>query len=419
MMHARLPKPAVVLLAGLLSLTLPGLACAAPALRPDMVQSLERMQSRLDGGDPAALADDARAAAARLEGGNAADRWARALFLQIAANAERRRDNPVAAAELLAQARSLDGIEREYRRRWLHQEARLRLSADQTARGVELLGQWLEQDEAAADDGNRWLMAQGLAQLERWEAAAEWVDRARRGAGATADGRRLELAASIYQRAGREREALTSLDALLGAAEVTADTWRRAAGLAQRLDHPGRAAAIWEAGWRRGALQGEAALHQLIQLHRAGGTPARAAEHLERALANGQLEDNLANRRLLAQAWSAARDRDAALEAWHAVSERSQKGEDWRQLGELAYAWGRWELAIEALRRARRAGEATPRDWLLEGVSALEQGDREVARAAFEAARQAGAEQAEAWLDSLQSRAAGVGAESAKKARSG
>ena len=225
------------------------------------------------------------------------------------------------------------------------------------ARGVELLGQWLEQGDAAGDD-DRWLMAQGLAQLERWDTAAKWVDRAR-GEGNVANDRYLQLAASIYQRAGREDQALASLDALLAGAEVSADTWRRAAGLAQRLDQPGRAAAIWEAGWRRGALQGEAALRQLIQLHMAGGTPARAAEHLERALADGRLQESLANRRLLAQAWSAARNRDAALQAWRAVSERSQESEDWRQLGELAYAWGRWGTAIEALRREMSDAEGT------------------------------------------------------------
>ncbi|WP_244612990.1 tetratricopeptide repeat protein [Modicisalibacter radicis] len=412
-MHARLPTFAVVLLAGLMSLGLPGLACAAPALRSDMVESLERMQSRLDGDDAAALADDARAAAARLEGGNAADRWARALFLQIAANAESRLDHFEAAADLFARARAIDDVAREYRYRWLHQEARLRLRAGQTARGVELLGQWLEQNGAAATDDDRWLMVQGLATLERWDGAAEWADRARRGdAAGGSGGRRLALAASVYQRAGRDAEALECLDELITAAEVTADTWRRAAGLAQRLDRPGRAAAIWEAGWRRGALRGQDALRQLVQLHMAGGTPARAAEYLERALSDGQLEDDLANRRLLARAWSAARDRDAALQAWRAVGERSQAAEDWRQLGELAYAWGRWDTAIEALRRARQAGEATPRDWLLEGVAALERGDPDTARAAFEAARQAGAEQADAWLDSLEAAGAGSGAPS-------
>lgn len=407
MMHARLsnaakPWLAGPLLAGLLSLALPGTACAAPALRSDMVQSLERMQSRLEGGDPAALAEDARAAAARLKGGNAADHWARALFLQIAANAEIRRDNFAAAADLLAQARGVEGIEPEYRGRWLHQEARLRLRDGQTARGVELLGQWLERRGATAVGDDRWLMVQGLAQLERWDAAAEWVDRARRGDDNT-QSQRLALAASVYQRAGRDAAALESLDALIAAADdVSADTWRRAAGLAQRLDKPGRAAAVWEAGWRSGALQGETALRRLIQLHIAGGTPARGAERLEQALAAGRLADTLANRRLLAQAWSAARNRDAALMAWRAVGERSQAAEDWRQLGELAYAWGRWETASEALRRARQAGEASPSDWLLEGVAALELGDREAARAAFEAARQAGSGQADAWLNSLE-----------------
>lgn len=377
---------------------LPVQASVAPALRPDMIQSLEGMQQRLASGD-LSVASDAESAAERLRGGNAADRWARALFLKIAATAQAQQGNDDRAADLFAMARSIEGIEAASRHQWLNQEARLRLRAGQTQAGVELLARWLELGQGDVEDF--WLQAQALATLQRWDEAADWVDRARQ-ASASPSARQRQLAASVYQRAGREDAALDMLDTLLGADGDDPATWRRAAGLAQQLGFPGRAAAIWEAAWRRGVLTSNDDLLQLIRLHIAGGTPARAGEYLAEALETGRLDDSLENARLLAKAWSAARQRDKALAAWQKVARRSENAKDWQRLGELAYGWGRWRMAIEALGRARQAGDDDARNALLQGVAYIELGDRRAARRAFEAARQAGSKQADAWLATLE-----------------
>ena len=63
--------------------------------------------------------------------------------------------------------------------------------------------------------------------------------------------------------------------------------------MAQRLGQPQRAAALWESGWRHGALSGSDDLEQRIQLHLAAGTPARAAELLAMAIEQGVLEQPL------------------------------------------------------------------------------------------------------------------------------
>ncbi|GAB2801282.1 hypothetical protein GCM10027040_31160 [Halomonas shantousis] len=375
---------------------------AGPALRPDMVQLLEGLQERLEAGEYADVEARARQTAERLRGGNAADRWARALLLQLTATAEARQGNELEAADILAVARDIEGVDASLQRRWLNQEARLRLRGGQTAEAAQLLKRWLEQGQP--DAPSLWLMAQIQGQLENWDRAVAWVDRARQ-ATAAPDDTQLRLAASIYQRAGQPEQALAMLDELLERDPDDPQAWRRAAALAQRLGAHGRAAAIWEAGWRRGVLTDAEDLERLVRLHLAGGTPARAAEHLERALREGRLEDDVAHARLLAEAWTAARDRAQALNAWQALAERSQAGKDWQQLGELAYGWGEWERAVSALRRARQAGaQAQGRIWLLEGVAQLEQGDVRSARQAFEAASEAGAAQANAWLSMLSDR---------------
>jgi cytochrome c-type biogenesis protein CcmH/NrfG len=103
-------------------------------------------------------------------------------------------------------------------------------------------------------------------------------------------------------------------------------------------------------------LKGREDLLTLIRLHLAGGTPARGAERLEEAIKSGELADDLANRRLLAQAWQAARDRSSALEAWQTLARRSDEGQDWLHLGRLALAWGEAELAQRALQEANTRG---------------------------------------------------------------
>lgn len=333
---------------------------AAPALSGDFIADLEALQQRLQQGETEAVSDRAMAQARRLAGGNAADRWARALYLQLAAGAAARADRPEEAAERLREARETSGVEAEYRDRWQREEAGLRLAAGQTAAGVELLTDWLARHSGAPRD--HWRLVRALAELERWETAADRVTRAL-DATPEPDVAQLALAAAVYRHAGRGGEALALIEAALEGADDP-EAWREAAALAQRSGEPGRAAAIWEAGWRRGILSGRDDLDQLVRLHLAGGTPARAAEHLETGLAKGLLEDSDATRRLLAQAWEAARDRPRALAAWEALAERSDAGGDWLRLGQLAHAWGQEELAIRALRAASERGRQEADAWL-------------------------------------------------------
>ncbi|ERS89690.1 hypothetical protein [Halomonas sp. PBN3] len=341
-MHHRGYLPVGLLLCWLVAVTP---AQAAPPLEAAFIEDLQRLEARLQGGEPAAVKERALAQARRLAGGNAADRWARALYLQLAAGAASRQGAPARAADLLAEARRLDGLETAQHDRWLHDEARLRLAAGERERGSELLAQWLSRHPG--EPGDHWRLTRALAELERWEAAATRLDQAL-AATPRPDARQQALAGAVLRRAGREGEALALLAAGLAESRDPA-RWREAAALAQRAGEPGRAAAIWEAGWRAGVLSGPEALRRRIELHLAGGTPARAAEQLAAALASGALDDDEANRRLLAQAWERARDRERALAAWQAVAELSGKGEDWSRLARLAHAWGRDALAERAL----------------------------------------------------------------------
>lgn len=331
LLRRRLPLLVVVLL-GLVAVSS---AQAAPPLEATFIEDLQRLEARLQGGESAAVERRALEQARRLAGGNAADRWARALYLQLAAGAASRQGEPARAADLLAEARGLDGLEAAQHDRWLYDEARLRLAAGQHPQGSELLTEWLARHRGEPRD--RWRLARALAELERWEAAATWVEEALAVTPRPDAGQRT-LAGTVLRRAGREGQALSLLVGGLADSREPA-RWREAAALAQRAGDDGQAAAIWEAGWRAGILSGSDDLRRLAELHLVGGTPARAAEYLETGLASGELVDGEANRRLLAQAWERARDRERALAAWQAVAELSEKEEDWARLARLARAY--------------------------------------------------------------------------------
>ncbi|OLO09112.1 hypothetical protein BTW08_04425 [Salinicola sp. MH3R3-1] len=374
----------------------PSAQAEGPALRPDMIQTLHSMQSQLEAGDDAAVASRAAASASRLQGGNAADRWARALFLQLAASANARQGNDSLAADQLAEARGTDEVPDARRLAWLRQEAQLRLSAGQTEQGADRLTQWVER--SGGDDTSRWLLVQARASLREWSAAANSLDRLRESGAEGWSSSQQQLASTVYQQTGRFDDAL----ALLGDDASSPDVWRRAAGLAQQAGGDGRAAAIWESGWRRGALTSRDDLLQLAKLHIAGGTPARAAEYLQRWLDDGRLESSPATLRLTAQAWTAARDHAQALTAWRKLAERSGRAEDWQQLAELAYVWGEWQTTLDAFSALREVGgDMSGRDWLLQGIATVQLDDQDAARDAFRRAKAAGVDQAQQWLDSL------------------
>ncbi|ERL49408.1 hypothetical protein [Halomonas huangheensis] len=345
-------------------------ALAAPTLSGGTIRDLRALEQQMDSA-PAVVEGKAADQAQRLAGGNASDRWAQALYLQLAAGAEASQQKYAEAADHLAEARSVDGVDAAQRNRWLGQEADLRLKAGQKEQGRELLGEWLTSNDG--DASSLWQMAQLEAERESWESAADWVEKARRASDSpSAD--QLAFAAAVMQRSGRLDEALVALQQRLDQAADDPEAWRRAAGLAQKLGEPVRAAAIWEAGWRQGLLDGAEDLNRRIHLQLAAGTPARAAEILDDALAQGALPEDEEHLRLLAESWHLARDREQAMQAWQRLAEKTGSGADWLHLGQLASAWGNASLAREALKNAKQQGVAQAEEWqaLLDEAGAAE-----------------------------------------------
>lgn len=334
-------------------------ALASPALPGDVIADLTALQRQLQQGLLCDVVERATAQAVRLAGGNQSDRWASALYQQLAAGALVRQDKPVDAADRLAIARGLNGVDSVQAAQWLWEEASLRRAAGQRDQAIELLSEWLanQQDVEAT-----WQLTRLLAQQERWDEAAHWLEQALGQTPEPNDAQHTLLLA-VYRNAGQSEQALGWLLDGLGAQSEAAD-WRQAAGLAQQAGQAGVAAGLWEMAWQLGKLTQPEDRWLLIQLHLAGGTPARAAEHLEQALEAGDIVRDESNLRLLANAWQQAKHVENALGAWHSLAQHTQIAADWRIYGQLAYAWGDDEQAQQAFARASALGDDEAEQWL-------------------------------------------------------
>ncbi|WNK21483.1 hypothetical protein P1P91_07385 [Halomonas piscis] len=338
-------------------------AWGAPALAGGVIRDLESIEQALEQGKLARVVSHGKRQAERFGSGNAADRYASALYRQLAASALTEQERYAKAAAQLARARQALGPASALSRRWLREQARLYRAAGEQERAIARLSEWLETASGGAERRDeRWRLIGWLAREQRWQEAAEQLDSVT-AEGAPADDHRRRLALVVNLNAGRMEKALGELAAGLDG-ESPATDWRRAAGVAQRAGQPGVAAGLWDTGWRLGRLERPDDYWQLLALHMAGGTPARAAELLETGLAEGRVVRSGLTLEQRAAAWQQAGDIPRALAAREALARHTQSAHQWRTLGQLAYAWGKGDRAKAALERAVALGDEQARQWL-------------------------------------------------------
>ncbi len=340
-------------------------ALASPALKSSIIADLNALQRQLQEnslqeGALDQVVERATAQAERLASGNQSDQWASALYQQLAAGALARQDQYAAAAGRLAIARGLSGVDNALAARWLREEASLRRTAGQRDQAIDLLSEWLANQQ---DSKTTWQLTRLLAQQARWEEAADWLEQALNETPELSETQQA-LTLAVFRNAGQSEQALDWLLDGLNAQSEAAE-WHQAAGLAQQAGQSGVAAGLWEMAWQLGKLTEQEDFWLLIQLHLAGGTPARAAEHLAQALNEGDIVRDESNLRLLASAWRQAKDVEKALSAWQALAQHTQTAADWRTYGQLAYAWDDSEQAQQAFARASALGDDEAEQWLV------------------------------------------------------
>lgn len=142
--------------------------------------------------------------------------------------------------------------------------------------------------------------------------------------------------------------------------------------------------------YERGELTQAAQLRNLVNLHLLHDTPRAAAEVLDKAIKKGILADSVKNRRLLAQAWRAAKDLRRAVPSLRRVARLTGAPSTYLELGYLHSELREWPEAVSALKSAAKRGSSKQRSRaeLMLGIALFHLRDYPQAQQAFASASQ-------------------------------
>jgi len=263
---------------------------------------------------------------------------------------------------------------------------------------------WFEQTEDVPADAH-YLLA--MAYVQKGQRAKAMPHARQAIAKATAPKEPwLQLLLSLLLEGERFREAVPVLEQLV--ARFPKKTyWMQLSTVHSQLDEHREALAAMELAYDQGMLRTHREITRLAQLYLYNAIPYKAAEILDRGLADEMLESDAETWELLANAWLQARERDRARTPLERAARLSSNGRLYVRLAQVQLDQEQWPEARTSLTAALRKGglDKPGQVQLLLGIASASEERWDEAHTAFTAARDhADTENAaQQWLASIES----------------
>jgi tetratricopeptide (TPR) repeat protein len=378
-----------------------GMAAAAERfLSLSTHEALARAQGLLEAGKGRAALEDLKGLARRIGD----DPYARAVVQQNLGHAYHvlgREREAIASYGAALKAQALPG---EVAQRVRYTLAQLLLGEGAYREGLQHLERWLRSEPDPPPE-SRYLAAVAHYELGQCRDSIAQLEQAMARTASPAQSWYRLLLACQYE-LSRFKPAAKTLERLIRMAPGERDYWLQLSGVYQRLGRERDALVILELAYRQGRLQGPEIL-RLARLYLYLDMPYQAARLLERELEAGRIASTQANWTLLGDSLLRAQERPAAAQALGRAARLSGKGEGYLRWGALLYELEDWQGAVRALSTALEKGalKGPGRAQLLLGLAAYRAGDPATARHALQRASQdpAARDQARRWLDYLDS----------------
>jgi tetratricopeptide (TPR) repeat protein len=373
-------------------------AGAGRLLSPSTHETLARSQGLLEAGKARAALEELKGLVRRIGD----DPYARAVVQQnlgYAYHVLGREREAIASYGAALKAQSLP---EEVAQRVRYTLAQLLLGEGAYREGLQHLERWLR-TESDPPAESRYLAAVAHYELGQCRDSIAQLEQAvARVASPPESWYRLLLACQYDL--SRFRPAAKTLERLIRIAPGERDYWLQLAGVYQRLGRERDALAILELAYRQGRLEGPEIL-RLARLYLYLEMPYQAARLLERELETGRIASTEANWILLGDSLLQSQERPAAAQALGHAARVSEKGERYLRWGALLYELEDWPGAARALSTALDKGvlKEPGRAQLLLGLAAYRGGDMATARQALKKAARdpATRDPARRWLDYL------------------
>lgn len=370
-----------------------------PALREQVYSQLARAQELADNGNVTAGLAALKNVESKLTSMNS---YERAMLWNFYGYMYYGKDQLTEAIYYFAKVVDEDPIPDALKQNTLFSLAQLSLGQGDFSETLAYLERWQQivgDDNAQKADV---LRAQALYQKGDYEQALAPIERAIETAeqnGGAGDENWYVLQRAIHYELGQTAAVAVVFEKMIKHFNKP-EYWVQLAGVYGQLGKDEQQLAMLEAAYQQGFLTKGQDLQMLVQSYFFGGIPYKAGKVMEQALADGKLEANLRNLKLLAQSWIAARETDRAVAALERAAELSSDGELDAQRAQVLLNAERYPQAIAAAEMALRKGnlEKPGTLHLVIGMAELEQKNfnpalRAFAKAkAFEDARKAAAQ---------------------------
>lgn len=360
-----------------------------PALREQVYSQLSRAQQLADGDDIQGGLAVLAAVESKLKSMNS---YERAMLWNFYGFMHYGQDDITTAISYFSKVVEEDPIPDALLQGTLFSLAQLALGQERYQDSLDYLAKWQQVVGGEPQAKALVLRAQALYQMKRYDealppivAAIEASDKA----GQRPDENWYVLARAIYfelDQIDRVAEVLVQMIKHYNKAEY----WVQLAGVYAQLGEDKKQLAVLEAAQVQGYLTKGQDILNLAQAYFVNDVPYKAAVTLAQAIAEGKVEANLRNLKLLAQSWVAARETDKAVAALSQAAALSDDGElDAQRAQVLLNAERNDEAMLAAEQALEKGGLKQPGNMhLVIGMAALNKADFNVALKAFAAAKQ-------------------------------
>lgn len=296
-----------------------------------------------------------------------------------------------------------EGIPQSLFMNTLYSLAQLQIAEGNYQAALQPLQQWFD---ATEEPGSRaWVfLAQVQLQLDNLDAAGRAIRTAldKASAQGVAPEEQWYLLARAIHYQQQDYERLRDVLASLALTYPKREYWVQLAAVFGELGEEKRQIATLESAYEQGFFEKESDYVTLAQLLLGNEVPYKAARIIENGLEKNIVKRDASNLRLLADAWTMAKELDAAVVALNEAAPLADDGELYLRLSQVELDRTRWQEASTAAGRAlAKGGLGRPYvAHIIRGLAAFNQKQYDASREAFgnAASFEEGRETAGQWL---------------------
>jgi tetratricopeptide (TPR) repeat protein len=312
------------------------------------------------------------------------------------------------AVEAFERCLALDALPNIANQGMLYSLAGLYQNVDQFQNAIDTMSVWFSFAEEPVPADAYMVVGSSYAQLEQLDRALPYVQEANERASMPNESWHL-LELSIYSERMDYRSAVELLRRMVVLWPDTARYWEMLAYMYLELEDDNNALATLMVSYKKGMIEGEPKLLNLVRLNLFLELPYEAGEILEAEMAKGTIAESDENLELLLSAWTAAREYAKAVNVIDALAPRSGDGGYYLQKAQLLSEQAEWAGVVEAATQALEKGglDEPGQTLVLKGMAEAELGEFEQALRTFDEAREyedSARRNADAWIEYVRDR---------------